>query len=194
MNDSFAARLPTLTEAELRHCLAHPADYRTEAVEAALAELQRRGLALDGEALAGLRQALDKRDAAAQAHLAGGFVARLGPTLEARLRRIHQLTALLLAAGLAATALIHALTPPTPPNPLGYEATDTKKYLRDLELYGGKVNVLATEGTTWWNDRWHGRNLAVTVAVLTLVGAGGFAFAATRRARYLALDDPATRP
>ena len=193
MNDSFAARLPTLPEAELRQVLAHPADYRTEAVEAALAELQQRGLAPDQEALAHLRQALADRNATAQAHRARGFVARLGPILEARLRRIHQLTALLLAAGLAATALIHALTPPTPPNPLGYEATDSKKYLRDLELYGGKVNVLATEFMGWWNDRWHGRNLAVTVAVLTLVGAGGFAFGATRRARYLALDEPAER-
>ena len=62
---------------------------------------------------------------------------------------------------------------------------NTKKYLRDLEIYGGKVNVLATEFMGWWNDRWQGRNLATTVACLTVLATGGFWLLATRQARDL---------
>jgi hypothetical protein len=62
---------------------------------------------------------------------------------------------------------------------------DTKKYLRDLELFGGKGNVLATEFTLWWQGLWHGRNLAFTVAWLTVFLALIFWLIATRRAREL---------
>ena len=45
MADSFLARIPTLSDAELRHYLDRPLAYKTEAVEAALVELGRRGRA-----------------------------------------------------------------------------------------------------------------------------------------------------
>ncbi|NWJ40633.1 MAG: hypothetical protein HXX12_06640 [Geothrix sp.] len=185
MTDTFQARIPTLSEVELRQVLAHFEGYRTEAVEAALAELEQRGLTLAEEERTRIRQGLAQRDAAVQAHLHHGFVARLGDSLPARLARIRQLTALLLAAGLGAALAIYLATAPQATNPLGYEPMNTKKYLRDLELYGGKVNVLATEFMGWWNDRWQGRNLATTVACLTVLAAGGFWLLATRRARDL---------
>lgn len=189
MSDTYQTRIPALTEAELRRYLAHFAEYRTEAVEAALAELERRGLDLSGEERARIRQGLAQRDEAAQARLDHSFVARLGDSLPARLTRIRQLTALLLAAGLGAALAIYLAAAPQSANPLGYEPMNTKKYLRDLELYGGKVNVLATEFMGWWNDRWQGRNLATTVACLTVLAAGGFWRLATRRARDLAHED-----
>lgn len=185
MTDSYQTRIPSLTEAELQRYLAHFEGYRTEAVEAALAELERRGLALAEGERARIRQGLAQRDATDEAHLRSGFVTRFGASLPARLARIRQLTALLLAAGLGAALAIHRATAPPAPNPLGYEPMNTKKYLRDLELYGGKVNVLATEFMGWWNDRWQGRNLATTVACLTVLAAGGFWLLATRRAREL---------
>ncbi|MFZ1376297.1 MAG: hypothetical protein WAS25_06860, partial [Geothrix sp.] len=95
MTDTFHARLLTLSEAELRQVLAHIEGYRTEAVEAALAELARRGLALTEGERARIRQGLAQRDATDEAHLRCGFVARLGESLPARLARIRQLTALL---------------------------------------------------------------------------------------------------
>jgi hypothetical protein len=55
---------------------------------------------------------------------------------------------------------------------MGYEPEDTKKYLRDLELYGGKANVLATELRRGFERLWQGRRLAVTLAGLTLLLAG----------------------
>ena len=42
MSDTFLARIPALSDAELREHLAHPADYKPEALEATLAELVRR--------------------------------------------------------------------------------------------------------------------------------------------------------
>jgi len=185
MSDSFLARLPALSEAELRQYLVHVEAYRTEAVEAALAEWARRGLPLAEADRTRIRQGLARRDAATEAHLRQGFVARLGPSLPARLARIRQLTALLLAAGLGTALAIHLTAAPPAPNPLGYEPMNTKKYLRDLEIYGGKVNVLATEFMGWWNDRWQGRNLATTLACLTVLAAGGFWLLATRGAREL---------
>ena len=46
MTDPFQTRIRALTDTELLQYLGHHADYRTEAVETALAELDRRGLAL----------------------------------------------------------------------------------------------------------------------------------------------------
>lgn len=46
---------------------------------------------------------------------------------------------------------------------------NTKKYQDQLERYGGKANILATEIQQWFAGLWHGRHLAYTLAVLTLV-------------------------
>ncbi len=54
----------------------------------------------------------------------------------------------------------------------------SKKYVHDLELYGGKAAVLADEITRWFEGLWHGRTLAYTVAVLSgITSLGLFAVA-----------------
>ncbi len=196
MTDTFRTRIPAFTDAELRQYLARFEQYRAEAVTLAMAEAERRGLALSAEERARIEQGLAHREAALQSQLEHGFLARLGATLDLRLRRIRQLTAGLLAAGLGTATLIYLLAAPQAPNPFGYEPQDTKKYLRDLELYGGKVNVLATEFMRGWGGLWHGRHLATTVAVLTLLLAFAFWFLATRMARTAdpADDSPDTGP
>lgn len=185
MTETFQARISGLPDAELLQYLRDFHGYRAEAVEAALVELDRRGLAFSEAERAEIRRGLEARDAAAEARLKRGFVAGLGPTTATRLARIRQLTTGLLALGLGSAAAIYLLAAQPGSNPLGYEPEDTKKYLRDLELYGGKVNVLATEFTKWWDGLWHGRNLASTVAWLTILLALAFWFTATRRARHL---------
>ena len=83
----------------------------------------------------------------------------------------------ILAVGFAIAAAIFVSARAAPGNPLGYEPEDTKKYVHDLELYGGKANVLAEQIRHWIGSLWHGRRLAATVACLTIVAAGIFAFA-----------------
>lgn len=82
-------------------------------------------------------------------------------------RRI--VAAAILAAGLVSSLVIYLTATPAPPNPLGYEPEDSKQYLRQMEVYGGKSNVLASEIRQWFESLWHGRRLAATVLCLTFV-------------------------
>jgi hypothetical protein len=181
MTGTFLGRIPTLSDEELRRYLEHHLEYRSEAVEAAAAELARRGQALSDQALQAIRRGLADREAAKRT--APDETRRLlGPEPEARIRH---LTAGILAVGLGLATLIYLFARTQSENALGYDPMDTKKYLRDLELFGGKGNVLATEFTLWWQGLWHGRNLAFTVAWLTVFLALIFWLIATRRAREL---------
>jgi hypothetical protein len=185
MTETFQTRISALSDAELIKYLAHFQDYRTEVVETALAELDRRNLDLADEVLAQIHAGLAARAAATQSKLNHSFVTGLGNTLEARLLRIRQVTAGILATGLGGAVMIYLLATPSATNPLGFEPEDSKKYLRDMEVFGGKLNVLATQLRGTWNDLWQGRNLAFTVGGLTLALAFAFWFIATQRARDL---------
>lgn len=177
MTEPFHSRIPTLPDEALGEYARNPLAYKTEAVELALAELARRGVPLSAEELRHLQAALSQRDAA----LNEGWGDRLlGAAPEPRRVRVRFIAAALLAAGLGSAAAIYLSAPPKAPNPLGYDPLDTKKYRRDLELYGGQVNVLSTEFMRWWESRWQGRQLAVTVAWLTVGGVALFWFGASR--------------
>jgi hypothetical protein len=93
--------------------------------------------------------------------------------------RIRFGTRAILAVGFAAVVVIYVTAQPPPENPLGYDPMDTKKYLHDLEVYGGKANVFAAELREWFDSLWHGRRLAFTVAVITVITAWAFKFFAT---------------
>ncbi len=75
----------------------------------------------------------------------------------------------LLGAGLAASLVIFLTAPPDVDDPL-QESTESKKYLHDLEVYGGRANVLQDEFRRWFDGLWHGRSLAGTVACLSAAG------------------------
>jgi len=49
------------------------------------------------------------------------------------------------------------------------QARDTKGYQGQMELLGGKANVLGNDLQDWFIGLWHGRNLAYTLAVITIV-------------------------
>ncbi len=49
------------------------------------------------------------------------------------------------------------------------EPEDSKQYLRQMEEYGGKANLLASELRKWFDSLWHGRRLAATVTCLTFL-------------------------
>jgi hypothetical protein len=81
-------------------------------------------------------------------------------------RRLIAIAILLAGFGSALVIYINATLAPT--NPLGYDPEDSKQYLHEMELYGGKSNVLASEFRQWFESLWHGRRLAFTVGCLTL--------------------------
>jgi hypothetical protein len=45
-----------------------------------------------------------------------------------------------------------------------------------MEMVGGTANLVASDITDWLTGLWHGRTLAYTLAVLTVVAAYAFFF------------------
>jgi hypothetical protein len=178
MAETFHDRIPTLADEALREYARKPLAYKREAVAAALAELARRGLALPEAEARQIQAELDRRDAGQGEARDTPLGRLLGATEGSRRVRVRRLTAAILAVGLGSAAAIFAMAPAPAANPLGYEPTDTKKYLRELEVFGGRSNVLATEFSEWFGGLWRGRRLAGTVACLTVALAGGFWFVA----------------
>jgi hypothetical protein len=89
------------------------------------------------------------------------------------LTRVRLITAAILIVGLGSAIVIY-LTAESAGNLPGYDAEDSKQYLRAMELYGGKANLLASELLRCFNGLWHGTRLAFTVACITVVVAGVF--------------------
>jgi len=54
----------------------------------------------------------------------------------------------------------------------------TKKYVHDLQLYGGSAAVLADEFTRWFTGLWHGKSLSFIVAGIALILSFGVFIAA----------------
>ena len=73
--------------------------------------------------------------------------------------------AAILVVGLGSALAIYVTAGPVPEDPLGLQ--DSRPYLRAMELYGGKANILAAELLDWFRSLWHGRRLAATVACIT---------------------------
>lgn len=60
------------------------------------------------------------------------------------------------------------------------ELQSSKKFVREVELYGGKANLVAIELTEAIASVWHGRSLAYVIAVVSLGAAAGCLYAASR--------------
>ena len=74
----------------------------------------------------------------------------------------------ILATGLV-SALIIYLTAGVPTERSGERPEDSKRYLRQMEVYGGRANLLASEFRAWFGDLWHGRRLAFTVLCVSVL-------------------------
>jgi len=84
----------------------------------------------------------------------------------------------ILLSGLTGSAVIYLNALGSSDTPPEYEFEGTKQYLHDLELYGGKANVLAAEFWQWFNGLWHGKSLAFTLAFITILISLGLFFVA----------------
>jgi hypothetical protein len=181
MADTFHTIIPTLPDPELEEYRRNYFRFELEAVEAALAELRKRGHDIPDDEIDAIRARILERDAAE-----GGGGTGQGSPAPRGLRRmdkrqIRRVAGMILALGLAGALTIYLAVGPQSSDLPGYDPMDSKKYLRELELYGGKPNVLFVEFQQWFSGLWHGRPLAGTVAVLTVLLAFAFWFVASNQ-------------
>lgn len=87
--------------------------------------------------------------------------------------RFRPILIAILVVGLGSALLIFLFAEIAPANPLG-EPGESKMYVHDMVLYGGKTNMVMGEFAEWLGSLWHGKRLAATVAVLTLLLAALF--------------------
>ena len=91
---------------------------------------------------------------------------------------LNLISVIILLVGLGSATLIYRTTGNDLNDVLGYEIIDghaypispedSKMYLRNLQLHGGKASVLADELRRWFVGLWHGKSLAFTVAFITI--------------------------
>ena len=82
--------------------------------------------------------------------------------------RLHILASGILFSGLSSSLTIYVTALHAQDDDLEYKFDITKKSLRDMEVIGGKANVLASELIDWFNGLWHGQSLAYTVAFIAI--------------------------
>ena len=97
-------------------------------------------------------------------------------------------SAIILVVGLSSAALIYQRAGNDPYGALGYEVGDgtihpimpenSKLYRHNLELYGGKFNVIMDDFRRWFVGLWHGKSLAFTIACITIFISCGVFFVA----------------
>lgn len=106
--------------------------------------------------------------------------------------RLYLIAAFILLLGLISALFIYLTAENDFEAISGYEALapeDSKKYIHDLELYGGKANVLANKFMQWFVELWHGKSLAFTVACLTIFISFWFFFIARQLPSGLKPED-----
>jgi len=99
-------------------------------------------------------------------------------------------SALVLVIGLLSAVLIYQAADRESGGGLMYEQNDgssypvspydSKKYLRDMELYGGKANVLMAELRLWLAGLWQGKSLAYMAAFIAVLVSFALFYAANR--------------
>lgn len=94
-------------------------------------------------------------------------------------RRLKVITGGILCVGFSIAAAIYLAAGEPAINPLGDQIDTSKTYRRSMEMYGGKANLLAEQFNTWFGSLWHGKNLAFTVAFITIVVAALYHFIAS---------------
>ena len=113
---------------------------------------------------------------------------------------LNLISAIILLVGLGSAILVYQKAENNSRAVLGYEEEggsvypiipeDSKKYLRDLELYGGKANVLMDELRRGLAGLWHGKSLAFTIACVTIFISFGVYYAANHSSSSLKTNIP----
>jgi hypothetical protein len=98
-----------------------------------------------------------------------------------RSAKLRFISSAILIVGLLSAVVINIRAGQLAANPLG-DQEDSKQYMRQMELYGGKANVIASDVRQWFGGLWHGKSLAFTVGFIALLLAGALRFLADTEA------------
>ena len=92
--------------------------------------------------------------------------------------RLYIASLAVLLVGLCVAVLIYATAEESTPDAIAFVVVDglkypiepnqSKRYIRDLERFGGKASVIFDEFSRWFSGLWSGRRLAFTVGVLSI--------------------------
>jgi hypothetical protein len=156
-DDTFYARIPTLSDAELFNYTQNYSRYKGAAVQAVIAELRTRGLHLSNDEFSQIELYFTRK-----AH-------PITRPFNCDPRQLRLLSYVIFTIGILSAVFIYVTASPPSQHPLGYDPLASKKYLRDLELYGGKINIIAVEFRQWFIRLWRGKNLAYTITCITVI-------------------------
>jgi len=103
---------------------------------------------------------------------------------------LNLLSAIILVVGLISAVVIYQRAGNAPYGALGYEneggvlypvmPEDSKQYQREMELYGGKANVLTESFRLWVGALFQGKSLAFLIAGASIIISFGCFYAAGR--------------
>ncbi len=81
--------------------------------------------------------------------------------------KLRLLAAIILLAGLGSAGVIYLTVEDTPEDPLVEQIQNSKRVRRELEIYGGKLNLIGHDLSLWFDRQWHGKALWFPIAALT---------------------------
>jgi len=82
--------------------------------------------------------------------------------------RLYAGSLAVLVLGLCSAALIYVTADEEPESAAIKEMLMSKRYVHELQRFGGKAAVLFDEFNRWFASLWHGRSLAVTLAWISI--------------------------
>jgi len=85
--------------------------------------------------------------------------------------RLYQLGALILAIGLIAAAIVYFRAVDYADAGYILGLSGDKRYTMELQRIGGQAAVAAVQFDQWFDSLWHGKQLAFTLAFLTIAAA-----------------------
>ena len=91
--------------------------------------------------------------------------------------RVYLVALAVLGLGMCAAVVVYTVAEDAPEEAVGYIVVDgmkypiaageSRRYQRNLEMFGGKASVLFDEFTRWFARLWQGKTLGLTIASLS---------------------------
>ena len=111
---------------------------------------------------------------------------------------LNLINTIILLVGLSSAALIYQRAGNDPYGALGYEVVDgtiypimpenSKLYRHNLEVYGGKFNLIMDDFRRWFVGLWHGKSLALIIAFTTIIISFALFYAGNYLTQSLKID------